>query len=111
MSAPDPVKRDPNRRDLFRTVEKADQVGSEGEAPARRRRAQILKCSYRSPDANFFCWKYGVWYNLMDCCYRHDRRTFPGCTKCGQGEGNLKANRERYVLARHPGDPPKRLAR
>ncbi len=111
MSAINPLKRDPSGRERFRAVEPTDRAGLEGSAPVRRRRAHVLKCSYRSPDANFFCWKYGVWYNLMDCCYRHDRRTFPGCTKCGQGEGNLRANKERYLSAPYPGDPPKRLAR
>ena len=111
MSATDPVKGDQSRRERFRAIETIDRADLAGSVSVRRRAVRILKCSYRPPDANFYCWKYGVWYNLMDCCYRHDRRTFPGCSSCGQGEGNLRANRERYRLARHPGDPPKRLAR
>ncbi len=63
-------------------------------------REENLKCSYRPPDADFFCWKYGVWYNLMDCCYRHERRTFSGCAPCGQGARNLKVHQARYLAAR-----------
>jgi hypothetical protein len=61
-----------------------------------RRPIEILRCSYRPPGADFYCWKYGVWYNLMDCCSRHQENTFEGCGDCGQGRNNLKANLERY---------------
>ena len=54
----------------------------------------ILKCTYRPADADFYCWKFGVWYNLSDCCYRHAFRTFTGCADCGQGASNLKARRQ-----------------
>ena len=59
----------------------------------------MLRCDYRPPNTEFYCWKYGVWYNLMDCCDRHVRRTFPGCAGCGQGESNLRQNRLRYYTA------------
>jgi hypothetical protein len=66
-------------------------------APAGARRAlEVMRCSYRPPGADFYCWKYGVWYNLMDCCYRHDKRTYEGCADCGQGRGNLRQNLGRY---------------
>ncbi len=102
MSAPDPLKRAHNRSRL-RTIEPP----AEGEAPHRRRRRTGFKSTFRPADANFFCWKYGVWYNLMDCCYRHDHRTYEGCAPCGQGEGNLRANADLYRRMRHLGDPPR----
>ena len=99
MSATDPLKRNPGQRQRFRALEPIVPAEGEGPASARRRLAGI-KCSYRPADADFFCWKYGVWYNLMDCCYRHERHTFSGCSDCGQGAGNLKVNRARYAAAR-----------
>lgn len=77
--------------------EGADEAG-------RARRRLLLKCNFRPADADFFCWKYGVWYNLLDCCYRHARETYPGCAPCGQGASNLKSNKERYLALRSPGD-------
>jgi hypothetical protein len=35
----------------------------------------------------------------MDCCLRHDERTYEGCGDCGQGRNNLRANQERYRLS------------
>lgn len=72
------------------------------EAPAAEPhdRADVMKCSYRPPDADFYCWKYGVWYNVMDCCYRHDQQTFEGCADCGQGARNIKVHRVRYAALR-----------
>lgn len=78
-------------------------VGPPSDAPgppasgASRRSIEILRCSYRPPDADFYCWKYGVWYNLMECCLRHDENTYEGCGDCGQGRNNLKANLARYL--------------
>lgn len=69
-----------------------------------RRRREVIKCNYRPADANFFCWKYGVWYNLMDCCYRHFRKTFDGCTGCGQGASNLKVHKTRLLATGHLGE-------
>jgi hypothetical protein len=63
---------------------------------------EVIRCNYRPADADFYCWKFGVWYNVMDCCYRHDQRTYEGCTDCGQGAGNLRQNLDRY-RARRPG--------
>jgi hypothetical protein len=104
MSAADPLKTTAARRGQFRAV---DPLADESGAARPRRRGQGEKSTWRPPDANFFCWKYGVWYNLMDCCYRHDHRTYEGCGPCGQGAGNLKANRERYLSVRHLGDRPR----
>jgi hypothetical protein len=86
----------------LRTIEPVESEGAEDSARGRRR--DILKCTYRPPDANFFCWKYGVWYNLLDCCYRHFRRTYSGCADCGQGASNLRANKDRFHSTGHLGD-------
>lgn len=84
----------------LRTIEPIE----DDEESSRGPRPEVLKCSYRPPDANFFCWKYGVWYNVMDCCYRHFRKTFSGCADCGQGRNNLKVNQERFLAGGHPGE-------
>ncbi len=99
MSAIDPLKRNPARRRLRALPRTADvHTGQPGDgAPDRE---PILKCTYRPPDADFFCWKFGVWYNLRDCCYRHALRTFDGCADCGQGASNLKARRQRINAVR-----------
>ena len=74
------------------------------EESGRSRRRLLLKCNFRPADADFFCWKYGVWYNLLDCCYRHARQTYAGCASCGQGANNLKVNKGRFLALRHPGE-------
>ncbi|HEU4403260.1 MAG TPA: hypothetical protein VFT43_14280 [Candidatus Polarisedimenticolia bacterium] len=105
MSAANPLKRAPGDRRRFRAIESGG-LRSDQEADARPSSTVGPRCSYRSPDADFYCWKYGVWYNLMDCCYRHARQTYAGCAGCGQGEGNLRQNRARYQSIRRFGDPP-----
>jgi hypothetical protein len=75
-------------------------AGGPGADLAKRRPLEVIRCSYRPQDADFYCWKFGVWYNLMDCCYRHDQRTYEGCVDCGQGHSNLRQNRERYRIHR-----------
>jgi hypothetical protein len=108
MSAADPLRVAQDRRRRFRALrrpEEPPEAGDSAESP--RRRGEVVKCAYRPPDANFFCWKFGVWYNVMDCCYRHDHRTYSGCASCDQGAGNLKAHQTRYLGTRHLGDPPR----
>ena len=100
MSAIDPLRGGQGAGRRIRAIEPI--ARDPGEAAARPEpEDEFLKCSYRPPGADFFCWKYGVWYGLMDCCYRHERRTFSGCADCGQGASNLKVNRDRY-FALHP---------
>jgi hypothetical protein len=89
----------------LRTIEPVEPEGPDEAGRGRRR--DILKSNYRPSDANFFCWKYGVWYNLMDCCYRHFRNTYSGCTGCGQGASNLKANKEAFLSIGHLGERPR----
>ncbi len=92
-------------RGQFRAIDPAEP--DEQEESRRMRRRSFLKCDYRPSDADFFCWKYGVWYNVMDCCYRHARQTYSGCAGCGQGANNLKANKDRFHSSRHLGDRPR----
>jgi len=44
----------------------------------------------RGPRDDFFCWKFGVWYNMQDCVRRHAWRTTAECAECSQGCGNLR---------------------
>jgi hypothetical protein len=94
MSAMDPLKR---KAATAMRVVAGDAAENDGEP--RGEAVEVLRCSYRPPNADFYCWKYGVWYNLMDCCLRHDERTYEGCGDCGQGRNNLRANQERYRLS------------
>jgi hypothetical protein len=50
----------------------------------------VMRCSYRAPDDDFFCEKYQVWYPLKDCNVRVMHRTFEGCVGCFQGRVNLR---------------------
>jgi hypothetical protein len=84
------------RRMRFRTIGPEDADPEAVSTCPTGERLDVARCRYRPPDADFYCWKFGVWYNLMDCCYRHVRRTYPGCADCGQGENNLRQNRDRY---------------
>ena len=54
-----------------------------------------LHCSHRSPDDDFFCEKYRVWYRMQDCNYRVLHRTFDGCADCFQGRVNLRGRQAR----------------
>ena len=51
---------------------------------------ETLHSGYRSPDDDFFCEKYGVWYPMRDCNVRVVQRTFEGCVNCFQGRVNLR---------------------
>lgn len=96
MSATDPLRRGPGRHGSMRAVEPAEAgARAEGDRPL-----ETIRCTYRPADADFYCWKFGVWYNLMDCCERHDDETYSGCVDCGQGSRNLKQNIERYRASR-----------
>lgn len=43
----------------------------------------------RQPGDDFYCFKYQVWYSLIDCAFRHYYRTCEGCAECAQGAMNL----------------------
>jgi hypothetical protein len=69
-------------------------AGVEPEALRKGRVSEdMLKCSYRPPDADFYCWRFKIWYNTLDCAYRTRHLTFPGCARCAQGEFNLQSRR------------------
>jgi hypothetical protein len=67
----------------------------------------MLKCSFRPPDADFYCWRFKIWYNTLDCAYRTRHRTFSGCEHCAQGEYNLKARRRELQSVRYLGGEPR----
>jgi len=46
--------------------------------------------TFRAPDDDFFCLRFGVWYNSWDCAYRTRFRTCGGCRDCEQGRFNLR---------------------
>ncbi len=46
------------------------------------------------PSDDFFCWRYQVWYNSLDCATRTHFRTAPGCRDCTQGDRNLEQRRD-----------------
>lgn len=52
---------------------------------------EMLKCSFRPVDADFYCWRFKLWYNSLDCAFRTRHRTFDGCAGCNQGGFNLKS--------------------
>ncbi|MFQ5876978.1 MAG: hypothetical protein ACE5JH_04710 [Acidobacteriota bacterium] len=89
MRATDPLKACLAAR-RFRAVGPGGLCASGGNGHRPPTGSAVLKCSYRPPDADFYCWKYGVWYNTLDCCYRHVYRTYSGCAGCGQGAGNVR---------------------
>lgn len=106
MAATDPLKRALIQRLRFRSIDPAGATNGDEKAGDGVPRAAFLRSTYRPPDADFYCWKYGVWYNLMDCCHRHQRKTYPGCAGCGQGQGNLRQNRDQYFYLRlHKSSP------
>ena len=64
---------------------------------------EMLKCSYHPPDADFYCWRFKLWYNSLDCAYRTKFRTFEGCSHCSQGDLNLRSRQSELVSHRHVG--------
>jgi hypothetical protein len=99
MSANDPVRAVGPRGVARPSGGKGDSADGDDRKPT----LEIIRCNYRPADADFYCWKFGVWYNVLDCCYRHDQRTYEGCTDCGQGRGNLRQNIDRYRAHRPSG--------
>lgn len=63
----------------------------------------MLKCSYRPPDSDFYCWRFKVWYNSLDCAYRTKHHTYSGCARCNQGNFNLKARSRDLKTQRYLG--------
>ena len=45
----------------------------------------------RTPQDDFFCHKYRVWYRVEDCVYRGRNKTFAGCVDCFQGRLNIRS--------------------
>lgn len=64
---------------------------------------EMLKCSYRPADADFYCWRFKIWYNTLDCAYRTRYRSFDGCSHCTQGDFNLASRRRDLPVIRSSG--------
>jgi hypothetical protein len=64
---------------------------------------EMLKCSYRPEDADFYCWRFKIWYNSLDCAYRTRHRSFEGCARCNQGDFNLKSRGRDLQITRYLG--------
>ena len=45
----------------------------------------------RGPLDDFFCHKYQVWYQSVDCVYRQRNETYTGCVDCFQGHLNARS--------------------
>jgi hypothetical protein len=54
------------------------------------RRPGSLRCTYKAPDDDFFCWKFQLWYPSIDCAYRVQHQTCEPCSDCAQGRRNLE---------------------
>jgi len=59
-----------------------------------------LRCLYRTPEDDFFCLRYQLWYPSFDCAVRTRFQTANGCLECDQGRFNMK--RHRQALIRNP---------
>ncbi len=71
-----------------------------GGDPSRRRQTSSLRCTYKAPDDDFFCWKFQIWYPSLDCAYRNLHRTCAPCADCAQGSRNLE-RRATDLASRH----------
>jgi hypothetical protein len=65
-----------------------------------------LRCTYRLPGDDFFCWKFQIWYPSIDCAYRVKHRTCAPCSNCAQGRRNLERREVDLAQRRWIGDPP-----
>jgi hypothetical protein len=91
MSLPTPVK-------LVRSNPPTEGKRARGPVPE-----EMLKCSYRPPDADFYCWRFKIWYNSLDCAFRTRHRSFDGCASCNQGDFNLKSRLRDLQVTRYLG--------
>lgn len=92
-----------NRAALKLVVLEAPATGEPG-GPAPRRGAS-LRCTYKSPGDDFYCWKFQIWYPSIDCAYRVQNRTCSPCSNCAQGRRNLERRAEDLSRRRWIGDP------
>ena len=67
---------------------------------SRRRQASSLRCTYKTSEDDFFCWKFQIWYPSIDCAYRNLNRTCGPCADCAQGRRNLE-RRAADLASRH----------
>ena len=48
---------------------------------------------FRLPTDDFYCFRFAVWYDTLDCAVRTHFRTAPGCRDCAQGRENARLRR------------------
>ena len=73
-------------------------LGPRGDASGQ---AEIDAAGGRVPATDrddFFCVRYAVWYNSVDCAFRTKYDTAPGCRGCEQGRFNLRRHDSRLGL-------------
>lgn len=92
MNYPAPVK-------LIRNDSRSAEKRGRGEPQSE----EMLKCSYRPPDADFYCWRFKLWYNSLDCAFRTKHHSFEGCARCNQGDFNLKSRARDLQALRYLG--------
>lgn len=90
-------------RAALRLVVREDPAG-EDSAPVRSG-AGSLRCTYKAPEDDFFCWKFQLWYPMIDCAYRNFYRTCTPCANCAQGHRNLERRAVDLAQRRWFGDP------
>ena len=76
----------------------------------------LVSRNFRTPGDDFYCWRFAVWYDSLDCAIRTRFRTAPGCRDCAQGRENLRQRltdvsglriaREAIGFADRSGDAP-----
>lgn len=69
------------------------------------RRTGSMRCTYKAPEDDFFCWKFQLWYPSIDCAYRVKHATCTPCANCAQGRRNLERRAEDLAQRRWIGDP------
>lgn len=62
-------------------------------APRAKHVVESMRRHLKLPGDDFYCWRFQVWYDSLDCAVRTLHRTAPGCRDCEQGLRNLALNR------------------
>ncbi|MEE9217479.1 MAG: hypothetical protein V3U98_00240 [Acidobacteriota bacterium] len=69
------------------------------------RQGGSMRCTYKAPGDDFFCWKFQLWYPSIDCAYRNLYQTCAPCADCAQGRRNLERRGVDLARRRWIGDP------
>jgi len=52
-----------------------------------------VRAAQPEPGDDFFCLRFGLWYDSYDCAFRTRFDTCPACRRCSQGRFNLERHR------------------